>query len=97
MAKRREQLQPDDFAVNGRILNHKWTENIGHIGMLDLFIKAHKLKLLPEHHYSLDTTSTSVANASFLSLFDAHIPIAKFSPSLYWLMHNRFFSSCSER
>ena len=92
MTKRREQLELQDFAINGRILNHKWTEMIGHIGLLDLFVKAHKLKLLPEDHYSLVTTSTSVANASFLSLFDAHIPIGKFSPGLYWLMHNRFFS-----
>ena len=97
MDRWRERLQESEFAINGRILNHKWTENIGHIGCLDLFIKAQKLRLLPEDHYSIVTTFSSIANSSFLGLFDAHIPIIKYNPGLYWLLHNRYFSSCSER
>ena len=83
---------PYCFTSNLRILDKGWSMYIGHIALLDFYIKAKKLGFLSPETRILVTSEQFIVNRAYFDYFEDHIDIRILSNSQYWNYENCFKS-----
>jgi putative glycosyltransferase (TIGR04372 family) len=58
-----------------RLLGYEWVTMIGHIGLLDCYLRMASLGMLPKANYVLLAPPSKVANQAFLQLWQNHVSI----------------------
>jgi len=81
---------PYCFTSDLRILDKGWSMYIGHVALLDFYIKAKNLGLLSPEKRILVTSKQFTVNKAYLDYFADHINIHILSNSQYWNYENCF-------
>lgn len=74
-----------------KVIDHEWTYAIGHLTIIDKFLKAKYLGLLNQSEHSIFTTADYIANKCYLDYFSDHLHINILSREKYW-MYSKVFS-----
>lgn len=78
-----------------RVINHEWTYAIGHLGIVERFIRAKRLGLFDGEEHCLITTHKYIANKCYLDYLKPFIDIQIVAEEKYWI-HSRVFASSIE-